>query len=94
MDYDIWHAGLAHRFKVNRNRKLYKDEYLIRDWLSTFTYNLCGLSKSKYKVTKPVESKSTEGFELIHTDVCNPCPNKSCNYSKYCLTGSDDFLRF
>jgi hypothetical protein len=76
-DYDFWHAALGHPFKPNVNRKLYEDAYLITDYPSNFTYNPCALSKSKHKVTKPVESKSTEVLEYIHTDVCRPLPNES-----------------
>jgi hypothetical protein len=54
------------------NRKLYEDGYLILDCPSNFTYNPYAQSKSKHKVSKPVESKSTEVFQLIHTDVCGP----------------------
>jgi hypothetical protein len=82
-DYDFWHAALGHPFKANVNRKLYEDGYLIPDCPSNFTCNPCALSKSKHKVPKPVESKSTEVFELIHTDVCGPFPNESYGGSKY-----------
>jgi hypothetical protein len=82
-DYDFWHAALGHAFKVNVNRKLYEDGYLIPDCPSTFTYNLCALSKFKHKVRKLVESKSSEVYELIHTDVCGPFLNESYGGSKY-----------
>jgi hypothetical protein len=42
----------------------------------------------------PVVSKPTEVHELIHADVCGPCPNKSYGGSKYCLTVIDDVSRF
>jgi hypothetical protein len=77
MDYDFWLAALGHPFKAKVNRTLYEDKNLIADCLSTFTCNPCALSKSKYKVPKPVESKSTEVFKLIHTDVCGPFPHES-----------------
>jgi hypothetical protein len=93
-DYDFWHAALGHPFKANVNRKLYEDGYLIPDCPSNFTCNPCALSKSKHKVPKPVDSKSTELFELIHTDVCGPFPNESYGGSKYFLTVIDDFSRF
>jgi hypothetical protein len=82
MDYEFWHATLGHRFKADVNWKLYEDGSLIRDCPSNFTCNLYTLSKSKDKVPKPVEPKSTEVFELIHTDVCGPFPNESYGVSK------------
>jgi hypothetical protein len=94
MDYDFWYAALGYPFKADVNRKLYEDGYLIPDCPSTFTYNPCALSKSKHKVLKPVESESTEVFELIYTDICGPFPNDSYGGSKYFLTVIDDFSRF
>jgi transposase InsO family protein len=93
-DYDFWQAALGHPFKANVNRKLYEDGYLIRDCPSNFNCNPCALSKSNHKVPKPVESKSTEVFELIHTDVCGPFPNESYGGSKYFVTVIDDFSHF
>jgi hypothetical protein len=93
-DYDFWHAALGYSFKANVNRKLYNDGYLIPDCLSNFPCNPCALSKSKQKVPKPVESKSIDVVELIHTDVCGPFPNESHGGSKYLLTVIDDFSRF
>jgi hypothetical protein len=93
-DYDFWHASLAHLFKATVNRKLYEDGYLIPDCPSNFTYNPCAISKSKYKVPKPVRSNSTEVFELIYTDVCGPFLNESYGGSKQVLTVIDDFSRF
>jgi hypothetical protein len=40
IDYDFWHTALGYPFKINMNWTLYKDQYLIPDYLSTFTYNL------------------------------------------------------
>jgi hypothetical protein len=68
-DYEFWDAALGHLFKANVNRELYEDGYFIQDCPSNFTCNLCALSKSKHKVPKPVESKSTEVFQVIYTDV-------------------------
>jgi hypothetical protein len=93
-NYDVWHAALGHPFKANVNRKLYEDGYLIPNCRSNFTCNPYTLSKSKHKVPQPVKSKSIEVFELIHTDVCGPFPNKSYGGSKYFLTIIDDFSRF
>jgi transposase InsO family protein len=76
------------------NRKLYEDGYVIPDYPSNFICNPCALSKSKHQVPKPGESKSTEVFELIHTDVCGPFPNESYGGSKYFLTVIDDFSPF
>jgi hypothetical protein len=76
-DYDFWHAALGHPFKANVNRKVYEDGYLIPDCPSNCICNPCALSKSRHKVPTPVESKSIEGFELIHIDDCRPFPNKS-----------------
>jgi transposase InsO family protein len=53
-----------------------------------------GLSRHALLVPKPVESKSTEVFELIHTDVCGPFPNESYGGSKSFVTFIDDFSRF
>jgi hypothetical protein len=93
-DYDFWHAALDHPFKATVNRKLYEDGYLIPDCPPNFTSNPCALSISNYKVLNPVESQSTEVFELIHTDICRPFPNESYGDSKYFLTVIDDFSRF
>jgi hypothetical protein len=82
MDYDFWHATLGHPFKANLNRKLYEDGYLISDCLSNFTCNPCALSISNHNVANPVDFKSIEVFELIHTDVCRPFPNESYGGSK------------
>jgi transposase InsO family protein len=73
------------------NRKLYEDRYIIPDCLSTCTYNLYALSQSKHKGLKPVDSKSIEVVELIHTDVGGPFRNESHSGSKYLLTMIDDF---
>jgi hypothetical protein len=81
-DYDFWHAALGHPFKANMHRKLYEDGYQIPDCPSAFTCNPCALSKSKHKVPKPVESNSTELFELLHSDVCGPFPNEAYGGSK------------
>jgi transposase InsO family protein len=93
-DYDLWHSALGHSFKTTVNWNLPKDGYLIPDYLSNFTCNLCALSKSKHQVPKPVEAKSTEVFELRHTDICGPVPNESYGSSKYYLTIIDDFSGF
>jgi hypothetical protein len=93
-DYDFSHAALGRLIKANLNRKLYKDGYLIPDCPSNFTCNPCARSTSKHKVLKPVESKLTEVFELIHTDVCGPFPNEMYGGSKYFLTIIDDFSHF
>jgi hypothetical protein len=93
-DDDFWHATLGHLFKANINRKLYEDRYLILDYSSNFNYHLCTLSKSKHKVQKPVESKSREVVELIHTHVCGPFLNESYGGSKIFLTVINDFSRF
>jgi hypothetical protein len=74
--------------------KFYEARYLIPDCLSTFTCNPCALSKSKHKVLKPVESKSTDAFESIHTDIYGPFRNESSVSSKYLLTIIDDFSCF
>jgi hypothetical protein len=92
--YDFWHATLGHPFKANVNQKLYDDGYLIPDDLFNLTCNPCDLSKSTHSAPKPVESKSTEVFNLIHTDVCGPFPNESYGGSKYFLTVIDDFSHF
>jgi hypothetical protein len=76
------------------NRQLYEHGYLIPDYPSIFRGNVYAHSKSKYKVPKPVECKSTEVFELIHTDVCGPVPNELYGGSKYLLTVIDDFSHF
>jgi hypothetical protein len=76
------------------NWKLYEDGYLIADCPSNFTCNPCALSKSKHKVPKPVEWKSTEVFEFIPTEVWAPFLNESYGVSKYFLTVIDDFFSF
>jgi hypothetical protein len=58
-DYDFSYTALGHLFNANVNRKLYENGYLIPDCPSNFTCNLCALSKSKRKVLKPFEYKST-----------------------------------
>jgi hypothetical protein len=93
-DYDFSHAAVSYPFKANVDWKLYEDGYLIPDCPSNFTCNPCALSISKHKVPNPVESKSTEVFELIHTDVCGPFPNESYGGSKYFLTVIADFSGF
>jgi hypothetical protein len=93
-DYDFWHAVLGHLSKANMNRKLYDDGYLIPDYPSNFTCIPCDLSTSKHKVPNLVESKATEVFMLIHTNVCGPFPNESYGGSKYILTIIEDFSRF
>jgi hypothetical protein len=93
-DAECSHAALGHPFKANLNGKLYEYGYLIPDCASNLTYHPYGLSKSKFKVPKPVESKSTEVFELIHTDVCGPFPNEWDCGSKYILTVIHDFSWF
>jgi hypothetical protein len=93
-DYEFWHAALGHPFKANVNPKLYEDGYLNLDCPSNFTCNPRAMSTSKHKIPKPVESKSIEVIELIHTDVCRHFPNESYGGSKYFLTVIDDFSRF
>jgi hypothetical protein len=94
MDYDFWHMALGHPFKGNMNRKLSKYGYSIHDGPFNFTYNPCGLSKSKHKVPKLVEWNSTEVFELIQNDDYGPFPNESDGGSKYLVTVIDDFSCF
>jgi transposase InsO family protein len=94
MDYDFWHAALGHPFKANGNQNLYKDRYLIPDCQSNLTCNPSALTKSKHNVPMLVESKSTEVFELIHTDVCRPFPNESYGGCKFFLIIIDDFSCF
>jgi hypothetical protein len=93
-DYEFWHAAMGYPFNANVNRKHYENEYLILDCLYNLTFNLSTLSKSKNKDPNPVESKSTDAFELIHTDVCRPFPNESHGGSKYLLTVIDKFSPF
>jgi hypothetical protein len=57
------------------NQKLYKDGNLIPHEAATFTANPYTVSTSKYQVLNPVESKSIEMFELIHTHISGPLPN-------------------
>jgi hypothetical protein len=64
------------------------------DSLSKFICNPCALSNSKHKVPNLVDSRSTEVFESIHTDVCRPVPNESYGGSRYFLTIIEDFSRF
>jgi hypothetical protein len=93
-DYDFRYTAVGHPFKANMNRKLYNDEYLIPHCPSNFNCYPCALSKFNHKVPKPVESKSTEVFELIYTDICRPFPNKFYGGSEYLLTVIDDFCHF
>jgi hypothetical protein len=90
-DYEFSQATFGHLFKANVTWKLYEDEYLILDYPSTFTGNPYALSISKHKVPKPVQSKSTEVFELIYTEVWRPFPNELYCRSKSFLTIIDDF---
>jgi hypothetical protein len=93
-DYEFCHAALRHPFKATVNRKLYEDGYLIPYCPSNFNCNPCTVSKSKLKVPTPVETKSIEVIELIHSDVRGPFPNESYGGSKYFLTVNHDFSHF
>jgi hypothetical protein len=43
IDYECWPGGLGHLFKVNVNRKLSKDKWLIPDYLTTYSCKSYGL---------------------------------------------------
>jgi hypothetical protein len=63
MDYNFWHTALGHALKAAVIRKLYEEGYLIPNYPSNFTFNLCALSKSKNQVQNLVVFKSTEVLE-------------------------------
>jgi hypothetical protein len=69
MEFDFSHTALSHPVKAIVNQKSYEDGYLILDYPSTITCNPCEVSISPYKVRKLVKSKSTEVFELKHTNI-------------------------
>jgi hypothetical protein len=76
------------------NRKLYEDRYFILDFSSSFNCNSGAVSQSKHKVLVLVESKSTEVFEGIHTNIGAPFLHELYSRSKDFLTVIDDFSYF
>jgi transposase InsO family protein len=92
----IMTSGMPPWASIQSKRELETlQRWILNSGLSVYvSCNPCALSKSKHKVPNPVESKSTEVFELIYTDVCGPFPNELYGGSKYFFTIIDDFSRF
>lgn len=93
--YEFWHSALGHPAPTTlKTTDIYEDGSLIPSIPKDFTCSICQLAKSKHSVPKPVTSKTTQRFELIHSDICGPFPYESLGGSKYFLTLIDDFTRF
>jgi hypothetical protein len=87
-------VAFGHLFKANVNQILYEDGFLFRIDYLPLPKTPCAVSQSKHKVLLPIESKSIEILQLIHTDVCGPVLNESYGGFTNFWTASDDFCHF
>jgi len=86
----LWHKHLWHISK-ERMQRLVKNEILPN--LDFTDLNVCMnfIKGKKTKHTKKEVTRSTQLFEIIHTDICGPFDVNSFNKKKYFITFIDDF---
>jgi len=91
--FNYWHRSLDHSSKINY--KLYNDGHLILSIPADFTCKACIMAKSTNAIPaglKP-ESRTTQPFELIYSDLSGKQPVPFYRNLLYYITFIDDFTR-
>ena len=84
----LWHRRLGH-ISIERIKKLVNDKVLSTlDFADFETCVNCIKGKQTNKSKKGAK-RSTNLFEIIHTDIC--CPDMDANSPKYFITFIDDY---
>jgi transposase InsO family protein len=92
--YEFWHSALGHPAVSSLKPALYSDGNQIPAAPHDFECHTCRISKSKHSVPRPIGTRSTERFDLIHSDICGPFPHADLDGNRYFLTVIDDYTRF
>ena len=90
----LWHNRLGHP-NASTMSTLFKSGLLNKPFHSaSFECDACKLGKSKTLPFPHSTTRSTECFDLIHSDVQGIAPHLSYGHFKYFVTFIDDFSRF
>ena len=94
---DVWHRRFGHR-DLNALKKI--DKHNLVEDIKIVNCNVdkcetCLLGKiCRKSFPQESNSKTSETFQLVHTDVCGPMKTKTPSGNTYFLTLIDDFSRY
>jgi hypothetical protein len=89
----LWHKRLRH-ISIERIKRLVNNGVLkTLDFTNLGTCVNCIKGKQTTKTTKGTK-RSSEIFEIIHTDICGPFPTPYLNGQRYFISFIDDHTRF
>ena len=74
--------------------RLVKNEIFMNIDFSDFSVCVDCIKSKQTKHTKKNTTRSTQLFEIIHTDICGPFNSPSFSGEKYFITFTDDFSRY
>ncbi|KAI1001629.1 hypothetical protein K3495_g6574 [Podosphaera aphanis] len=93
--YSEFHEALGHPSPsiIKNPTKIFNTDSKIPSLPPNFHCSSCEVSKSKHFVPKPIGEKSTQPFELIHTDLSGKFSNPSMGGKFYYISFIDSFTR-
>ena len=88
---ELWHLRLGHLSDQALGNLLPDTVYTGGPISSLPTCEICVKSKHQRKVTRQAAPRTTEPFQLIHSDLCSPISPESASGLRYFILYIDDF---
>ena len=90
---ELWHLRLGHLNKADVLKILGLPSSLMRNNLELGFCKVCIESKQEQKFIRKPVSRTTQPFELIHSDLCGPITPSSHSGKRYFIVYIDDYSR-
>ena len=90
---ELWHQRLGHLSHQGLGNLLPDTAYTGGPISTLPTCEICVKSKHQRKITREAAPRTTEPFQLIHSDLCGPISPESASGLRYFILYIDDFSR-